>query len=100
MGVWGGVCVCVSLQLTNLLGMQPTFCILRAGNASLIPGEGRSEGMEKVGGIGGLFLSGAILTHPCCLPALPMFGGGGCLSPPQGLGLAQLTKFAVPHLCK
>lgn len=92
----------VSPQLTNLWEMQPALGRFRAGNVSLIPGELRSEGGEKLGDIRGTRVpQWSDLTHPCCLPALPMgyiVWRKDVPLPPQGLGLAQLTVCCPPPL--
>lgn len=98
-----GFCVSIwsagaSPQLTNLLEMHPTFCTLRAGTLSLIPGEGRSEGRGGGEGTSGMYFSEEqfdSLTH-----LWATLFGEGWPSSSQGPGLAQLTEFAVTHVCK
>lgn len=89
------ICIAESLQLTNLLEMQPTLCTLRAGVLSLIPGEERSEG------------GGGVRGHQECVSQMDSLTrlwatlfGEGCPPSSQGPGFAQLTEFAVIHLCK
>lgn len=87
-------------QLTNLWEMQPALGRFRGGNVSLIPGEGRCEGGEKVGDIRGTGVPRwSNLTHSCYLPALPTghtVWRKAVPLPPQGFGLAQLTVCCPP----